>query len=325
MLYFDICIQIDKQPLLPSPMVYEMYAFSQKNKKQRNSLPKTQDKLYLSIRKDLTLGHLQFALNKITGHKFFMKPLLLSQEKIPLDYNRKLNSLFAYKKTPLSLIYEPNLKSIEIQKFDIWYTQNVHTLSSFKDEYVFIGHLNIVKDFLDLSPKFFRYSRREIKINERRILTIMVEDKKEIQELYSPDSTCQSPSSYNMEDDIRELDMIEVMSILSDQTPSSVSEYEHMDEESVMKSPINSLMDTPELGQSNPVTMWSIQIEHFPIQRIVRENECSICIDKFNEGYITYLSCGHVFHQSCLMQYFESNEQTPQCPNCRRTIMVYPS
>ncbi|XP_064479555.1 E3 ubiquitin-protein ligase TRAIP-like [Ornithodoros turicata] len=47
---------------------------------------------------------------------------------------------------------------------------------------------------------------------------------------------------------------------------------------------------------------------------------CSICmdiIDHFNIGTLTAASCGHVFHEVCLMKWVSSNKT---CPTCRKPV-----
>jgi hypothetical protein len=50
----------------------------------------------------------------------------------------------------------------------------------------------------------------------------------------------------------------------------------------------------------------------------VCHDNCSICLDKLNIGYIT-LECNHKFHTKCLGQLLEYNSQ---CPYCRNNISL---
>lgn len=60
-------------------------------------------------------------------------------------------------------------------------------------------------------------------------------------------------------------------------------------------------------------------------RRHINEGDrCSICLDDIeHDGYIT--GCGHKFHGSCLQEWLNSGEQSPQlkCPQCRKTLRIY--
>lgn len=50
--------------------------------------------------------------------------------------------------------------------------------------------------------------------------------------------------------------------------------------------------------------------------------ECSICIDNITEYDELYMTmCGHTFHQKCITDYFEfNNDNLSSCPMCRTSI-----
>ena len=46
-------------------------------------------------------------------------------------------------------------------------------------------------------------------------------------------------------------------------------------------------------------------------------NECAICLDSMNTQTLT-ISCGHTYHSSCLLNWFEYNMT---CPVCRENFI----
>lgn len=49
-------------------------------------------------------------------------------------------------------------------------------------------------------------------------------------------------------------------------------------------------------------------------------NECSICLENYKKGdMIIILSCDHGFHESCLKEWFNNNNNS--CPHCRENII----
>jgi len=53
------------------------------------------------------------------------------------------------------------------------------------------------------------------------------------------------------------------------------------------------------------------------IDNIVLEvqNECAICLDEINIEDVYILSCNHVYHEVCILKWFEKSKKT-QCPLC---------
>lgn len=50
------------------------------------------------------------------------------------------------------------------------------------------------------------------------------------------------------------------------------------------------------------------------------ENDCSVCLSEFQpESNINYLSCGHIFHKSCLEKWMDYSKVT--CPLCRTPFL----
>ena len=47
---------------------------------------------------------------------------------------------------------------------------------------------------------------------------------------------------------------------------------------------------------------------------------CSICFDEIGTKKISKLACGHLFHQKCITQWTQMNEDNHNCPFCRATI-----
>jgi hypothetical protein len=45
------------------------------------------------------------------------------------------------------------------------------------------------------------------------------------------------------------------------------------------------------------------------------QNECAICLDEVNMNDIYILSCNHVYHEQCILKWFETSKKT-QCPLC---------
>lgn len=50
------------------------------------------------------------------------------------------------------------------------------------------------------------------------------------------------------------------------------------------------------------------------------EHECSVCLTDYKpKAVINHLSCGHVFHKSCLEKWLKYRNLT--CPNCRKHMI----
>ena len=48
-------------------------------------------------------------------------------------------------------------------------------------------------------------------------------------------------------------------------------------------------------------------------------NECTICLEKYKKKEkIIILSCNHNFHEQCIKEWFEKDNNS--CPNCRENI-----
>ena len=48
-------------------------------------------------------------------------------------------------------------------------------------------------------------------------------------------------------------------------------------------------------------------------------NECTICLDKYKKKEkIIELPCNHTFHEQCIKEWFEKDNNS--CPNCRENI-----
>ena len=53
----------------------------------------------------------------------------------------------------------------------------------------------------------------------------------------------------------------------------------------------------------------------------VNPNEiCSICFDEIGTKKISKLACGHLFHQKCITQWTQTDENNNNCPFCRAVI-----
>lgn len=63
--------------------------------------------------------------------------------------------------------------------------------------------------------------------------------------------------------------------------------------------------------------MTSITTPRLPRQPIISSElpECTICFETLSSGSIT-TRCHHVFHETCLVQWFDQTRNT--CPNCRK-------
>ena len=46
---------------------------------------------------------------------------------------------------------------------------------------------------------------------------------------------------------------------------------------------------------------------------------CSICLEEYdNDNIISKLNCNHIFHKECIKEWFQKNNN---CPNCRKIII----
>lgn len=51
-----------------------------------------------------------------------------------------------------------------------------------------------------------------------------------------------------------------------------------------------------------------------------KNNECSICFENITPSTgKTVLSCGHMFHLKCIVEWFQHEHSNKQCPYCRHT------
>ena len=46
---------------------------------------------------------------------------------------------------------------------------------------------------------------------------------------------------------------------------------------------------------------------------IKSENECSICMEKIEYNKIEKLSCNHLFHNKCILEWYKTNLSCPMC------------
>lgn len=82
------------------------------------------------------------------------------------------------------------------------------------------------------------------------------------------------------------------------------------------KSPSDSYMD--DFRTQLPAKRYDSIFEG---RRWLIEQECSICLTEFDPySDINHLSCGHVFHASCLERWLKLWNST--CPLCRKHMMV---
>ena len=56
-------------------------------------------------------------------------------------------------------------------------------------------------------------------------------------------------------------------------------------------------------------------------------NDCSICLDPLNTNKhkITTLQCGHMFHENCIVQWANLNQNVMECPLCRAKYNIEPN
>lgn len=60
---------------------------------------------------------------------------------------------------------------------------------------------------------------------------------------------------------------------------------------------------------------------------IIEEEECYICLENYKEkNGLKYLNCSHVFHPSCLLQWYNSQKYNNfisyNCPVCKNSIFM---
>jgi len=53
-----------------------------------------------------------------------------------------------------------------------------------------------------------------------------------------------------------------------------------------------------------------------------QKEECSICYSDYKEKEGCKLPCDHVFHEECATRWLEQDEDTNNCPLCRRTVLA---
>ena len=52
-------------------------------------------------------------------------------------------------------------------------------------------------------------------------------------------------------------------------------------------------------------------------------NSCCVCCEKVTMTYeIMMFKCKHMFHKKCYFTWLENNDVKPQCPICRRNILL---
>ena len=51
-------------------------------------------------------------------------------------------------------------------------------------------------------------------------------------------------------------------------------------------------------------------------------NNCSVCMENFNYRCdVVLIECGHLFHDSCIMEWFEKDIVCPKCPLCKYEVL----
>ncbi len=68
-----------------------------------------------------------------------------------------------------------------------------------------------------------------------------------------------------------------------------------------------------------PIIKYQGVDKHKNNRGAVRENECPICLNEFKKGdKLKKLPCGHLFHQTCISEWFQ---RKMICPNCKYSII----
>ncbi len=67
------------------------------------------------------------------------------------------------------------------------------------------------------------------------------------------------------------------------------------------------------------ITMDNVELNIINKIKKERKNNCSICIETLDKTATTILSCGHIFHMTCLNKWINSNHNT--CPLCRNMVI----
>lgn len=66
------------------------------------------------------------------------------------------------------------------------------------------------------------------------------------------------------------------------------------------------------------------QLTHYSVTQndVNKELCCSICLNNYQikETNVVKLNCGHVFHEDCIIPWFEKNPDSLTCPICRNNI-----
>lgn len=61
--------------------------------------------------------------------------------------------------------------------------------------------------------------------------------------------------------------------------------------------------------------------ENYRLQHIFNDaDDCSICLEPFDEEVVAVVHCGHVFHQTCIDQWLQVRPSCPLC--CASTAIV---
>lgn len=54
--------------------------------------------------------------------------------------------------------------------------------------------------------------------------------------------------------------------------------------------------------------------------KIINNQECSICVEPLNDNIAIKLKCNHIFHQKCLKEWLNKSKNK-DCPLCRMKII----
>lgn len=52
----------------------------------------------------------------------------------------------------------------------------------------------------------------------------------------------------------------------------------------------------------------------------IKDEECSICLEKHNNNSVKLNNCGHIYHEDCIIKCIKLN---PLCPLCRQDVYEF--
>jgi hypothetical protein len=62
--------------------------------------------------------------------------------------------------------------------------------------------------------------------------------------------------------------------------------------------------------------------DYSAIQGKESQTSCVICFEEYKEDTkVRQISCSHVYHSACIMEWIQKKPEQPDCPQCRQPLV----